>query len=208
MLVDRFCEIHVIKMSEIGIVGVGEATIPPILTMNRLLEIDEDEFIRNTHGTFKLAIQFVDWMGDGTRYYHPFGMFGFAMGPLSVPHYWRRLLAERGSGEAGELDDYSLTASASTANRFQRRHPIRPGAGDISYAYHFDASLYARFLREQAESRGVIRHDRKIIGHNLAEDGFVEVRAARGRRQHGRRPVYRLFGLPRSPHRGGAWDRL
>ena len=171
---DRALEIHVIESSEIGTVGVGEATIPPILTLNRLLGIDEDEFIRKTSGTFKLAIQFVDWMGDGTRYYHPFGMFGFGMGPLSVPHYWRRLLAERGIEAAGELDDYSLTASASTANRFQRRHPILPGAGNIAYAYHFDASLYARFLREQAESRGVIRHDRKIVGHKQAEDGFVE----------------------------------
>jgi tryptophan halogenase len=171
---DRFCEIHVVESSEIGIVGVGEATIPPILTINRLLGIDEDEFIRKTSGTFKLAIQFVDWMGDGTRYYHPFGMFGFGMGPLSMPHYWRRLRAERGQDAAGVLDDYSLTASAATADRFQRRHPIRPGAGNIAYAYHFDASLYARFLREQAESRGVVRHDRKIVGHQLAKDGFVE----------------------------------
>jgi len=174
VIVDRFCEIHVVESSEIGIVGVGEATIPPILTLNRLLGIDEDEFIRKTHGTFKLAIQFVDWMGDGTRYYHPFGMFGLGMGPLSVPHYWRRLLAERGAQASGDLDDHSLTASASTANRFQRRHPIRPEAGNIAYAYHFDASLYARFLREQAESRGVVRHDRKIVGHKLAEDGFVD----------------------------------
>src|SRR4029079_1449419 len=90
------------------------------------------------------------------------------------PTLWWRRLAERGPQEAGGLDDYSLTASASTANRFQRRHPILPGAGNIAYAYHFDASLYARFLRELAEGRGVVRHDRKIVGHTLADDGFVE----------------------------------
>lgn len=173
LLEDRFCEIHVVESSEIGIVGVGEATIPPILSLNKLLGIDEDEFIRKTHGTFKLAIQFVDWMGDGSRYYHPFGQFGFGMGPLSVPHYWRRLLQERDAKTAGTLDDYSLTSSASTANRFQRRHPLIQG-GNIAYAYHFDASLYALFLRERAEAQGVVRHDRKIAGHRLADDGFVE----------------------------------
>src|SRR4029079_3216453 len=101
LIQDRFCEIHVIESSDIGIVGVGEATIPPILTMNPLLGDHEDGFIRQPSGTFKLAIQFVDWMGDGTRYYHPFGMFGFGMGPLSVPHYWRRRLCERGADAAG-----------------------------------------------------------------------------------------------------------
>jgi tryptophan halogenase len=170
---DRFCEIHVVESSEIGIVGVGEATIPPILSMNRLLGIDEDEFIRKTHGTFKLAIQFIDWMGDGSRYYHPFGQFGFGVGPIAVPHYWRRLKAERGSDDAGELEDYSLTSLASNANRFQRKHPLIR-QGNIAYAYHFDASLYALFLRGRAEAQGVIRHDRKISGHRLADDGFVE----------------------------------
>lgn len=79
---DRFCEIHVVESSDIGIVGVGEATIPPIRQMNKLLGIDEDEFVAKTRATFKLAIQFVDWMGPGSRYFHPFGQFGFTMGPL------------------------------------------------------------------------------------------------------------------------------
>jgi tryptophan halogenase len=174
VLANRFCEIHVVESSEIGIVGVGEATIPPILQINKLLGLDEDEFIRKTQGTFKLAIQFIDWMGDGSRYYHPFGQFGFGMGPLAAPHYWRRLKAERGEEVAGSLDDYSLTSLASNENRFQRQHPLLPGKGKVAYAYHFDASLYAKFLRERAEMQGVIRHDRKIASHRLADDGFVE----------------------------------
>ena len=173
VLPNHACEIHVVESSAIGIVGVGEATIPPILQMNRLLGIDEDEFVRNTNATFKLAIQFVDWMGDGSRYYHPFGQFGFPMGPLNVPHYWRRLRAERGEAAAGTLDEYSLPSMASTANRFQRQHPLVRGQ-NIAYAYHFDASLYALYLRGLAESQGVVRHDRKIVGHRLAENGFVE----------------------------------
>ena len=169
----HFCEIHVVESSEIGIVGVGEATIPPIVQMNELLGIDEDEFIRKTQATFKLAIQFVDWMGPGTRYFHPFGQFGFYMGPLAVQHYWRRLQAEAG-GAAGDLMDYSITAQAALAGKFARQFPIPNLRGNIAYAFHFDASLYAAYLRERAEAQGVTRHDRKIVGHRLAEDGFVE----------------------------------
>jgi tryptophan halogenase len=170
----RSCEIHLIESSEIGTVGVGEATIPPILQMNRLLGLDEGEFIRKTRATFKLAIQFVDWMGDGSSYLHPFGQFGFGLGPLAFPHYWRRLRAEKGDA-AGTLMDYSLPAQAAISNRFQRRFPDPRMSGNIAYAFHFDASLYAAFLRERAEAQGVIRHDRKIIGHQLAEDGSVEL---------------------------------
>jgi len=170
---DRALEIHVIESSEIGIVGVGEATIPPILTMNRLLGIDEDEFIRKTRATFKLAIQFVDWMGSDTRYLHPFGQIGFGGFQLATAHYWRRLRAERGD-EAGTLWDYSLTSQAALAGKFQRRLPFSNFQGNIAYAFHFDASLYARFLREIAEANGVIRHDRKISGHRLDSEGFVE----------------------------------
>ena len=170
---DRALEIHVIESSEIGIVGVGEATIPPILTMNRLLGIDEDEFIRKTRATFKLAIQFVDWMGSDTRYLHPFGQIGFGGFQLATAHYWRRLRAERGD-EAGTLWDYSLTSQAALAGKFQRRLPFSNFQGNIAYAFHFDASLYARFLRDIAEANGVIRHDRKISGHRLDSEGFVE----------------------------------
>ncbi|HKU93187.1 MAG TPA: tryptophan halogenase family protein [Sphingomicrobium sp.] len=166
-------EIHVIESSEIGIVGVGEATIPPILTMNGLLGIDEDEFVRKTRATFKLAIQYVDWMGPETKYLHPFGMYGFGGFPLALFHYWRRFRAERGE-EAGTLWDYSLTSQAALAGKFQRRVPFANMQGNLAYAFHFDASLYARFLRGLAESNGVRRHDRKITGHKLDDEGFVE----------------------------------
>jgi len=168
----RSFEIHLVESSEIGIVGVGEATIPPILAMNRLLGIDEDEFIRKTHATFKLAIEFNDWMGDGSHFLHPFGQIGLGLGPLSFPHYWRRLRAERPAA-AGSLVEYSLPAQAAMAHKFQRRHPDPRMSSNMAYAFHFDASLYAAFLRERAEAQGVVRHDRKIIGHRLAEDGAI-----------------------------------
>jgi tryptophan halogenase len=173
LLQNRFCEIQVIESSEIGIVGVGEATIPPILRMNRLLGIDEDEFVRKTKATFKLAIQFADWMGDGSRYFHPFGEFGFPIGPVPFAHYWRRLRADDPAA-AGELADYSLTAQAALAGKFQRQYPDSRVRREIAYAFHFDAALYADFLRERAMGQGVSRLDRKIVGHRLAQDGAVE----------------------------------
>ena len=170
---DRSLEIHVVESSEIGIVGVGEATIPPILQMNRLLGIDEDEFVRNTRATFKLAIEFEDWMGPGTRYFHPFGQFGLNIWPIPTAHYWRRLSRERGE-RAGSLWDYSLTSQAALAGKFQRQLPDPKMRGNIAYAFHFDAALYAAFLRERATGQGITRHDRRIAGHRLGADGFVE----------------------------------
>ena len=170
---DSPLEIHVVESSEIGIVGVGEATIPPILQMNRLLGIDEDEFVRKTRATFKLAIEFEGWMGPGTRYSHPFGQFGLPIWPIPTPHYWRRLSREQ-SERSGSLWDYSLPAQAALAGRFQRRLPDPKMRGNIAYAFHFDAGLYAAFLRQRSEAQGVIRHDRKIAAHRLSDGGHVE----------------------------------
>jgi tryptophan 7-halogenase len=168
----RFCEIHLVESGEIGIVGVGEATIPPIRQMNRLLEIDEDEFLRKTGATFKAAIQFCDWTEPGSAYFHAFGLLGFNPG-LPLVHRWRRLRAERGK-VAGDLEDYSITSLAAKADKFHRTFAGPNNfQSAVDYAFHFDAGLYARFLRDLAERQGVIRHDRKVIGHELAENGFV-----------------------------------
>ncbi|WP_051531764.1 tryptophan halogenase family protein [Sphingomonas sp. URHD0057] len=168
----RFCEIHLVESSAIGIVGVGEATIPPIRQINRLLEIDEDEFVRKTKATFKAAIQFCDWTTPGSAYFHAFGPLGFSPG-LALVHRWRRLRAERGI-DAGEYDDYSITAQAAHAGKFHRTFRATNMQRPVDYAFHFDAGLYAQFLREIAEKQGVVRHDAKIVGHQLRKDGFVE----------------------------------
>jgi tryptophan 7-halogenase len=171
-VMNRSCEVHVVESSAIGIVGVGEATIPPIRQMNRLLEIDEDEFIRKTGATFKLAIQFDDWGGDGAAYFHAFGPIGFNPG-LATVQRWRRLKAEHGEA-AGELEDYSVTAQAAHAGKFHRLFSSGQAQLPVDYAFHFDASLYAQFLRSLAEQRGALRHDRKVVGHELEENGFVK----------------------------------
>jgi len=173
ILTTDYCSVTLIESDEIGIIGVGEATIPQMKIFNRMLELDEDEFIRRTKGTFKLGIQFVNWGREGHVYFHPFGPYGLNMKGVSFHAHWLRM---HQLGEAPTLDPWSLQAVAGQAGKFMR--PIEAGnspLSEIAYAYHFDAGLYARFLRSYAESRGVVRQEGKIVDVTLrGEDGFVE----------------------------------
>ncbi len=165
--------IRLIESEQIGTVGVGEATIPPIMDFIRSLGIDENDLIRKTQATFKLAIEFRDWTRLGHSYMHPFGQTGFDIGPLAFQAYWLKRLRE---GKAAALDEYSLMATAARQGKFMR--PVQalnsPLAG-ITYALHFDASLFARYLRELAEAGGVERTEGRVDGVSLrSEDGFIE----------------------------------
>ncbi len=161
--------ITLIESDEIGTIGVGEATIPTLQSFNSLLGIDEADFIRRTQGTFKLGIEFADWGRPGDSYIHPFGSFGIDRPEVRFHHMWLKLKA---AGEqVGDIGDYNLSLVAARLNRF--------GAGtngltsSMRHAYHLDASLYARYLREYAESRGVTRREGLITNVNQREDGFV-----------------------------------
>ena len=173
ILTTDYCSITLIKSDEIGIIGVGEATIPQMKIFNRMLEIDDDDFVRSTKGTFKLGIQFVNWGRQGHVYFHPFGPYGLNIKGVSFHAHWLRL---HQLGEAPSLDPWSLQAHAGQRNKFTR--PIDAGnspLSEIAYAYHFDAGLYARYLRGYAESRGVVRQEGKIVDVSLrGEDGFIE----------------------------------
>src|SRR5271170_3864940 len=165
--------IRLIESEQIGIVGVGEATIPPIMEYIRALGIDENDLIRNTKATFKLAIEFRDWPRVGHSYMHPFGQTGFDMGPVGFSAYWLKALRE---GKAGRLEEYSLQAVAAYAGKFMRPVPAAnsPVAG-ITYALQFDASLFARYLRTIAEASGVERTEGRVKSVSLkSEDGFIE----------------------------------
>src|SRR3954471_12546301 len=105
--------IVLIESSEIGIVGVGEATIPAIAQYNRLVKLDEDDFLRQTQGTFKLGIEFVDWYEKGQSYLHAFGPVGRDLAYIPFHHYWLK-------ENAGSLWDYSLNALAARQARFTR----------------------------------------------------------------------------------------
>jgi len=166
------CNIRLIESEQIGTVGVGEATIPPIIDFIRLLGVDENEIIRAVKGTFKLGIAYRDWTRPDDLYFHPFGPTGFGMGPISFPAYWLKMFQE---GKASRLEDYSIQAVAAFANRFMRPvHAPNTPLNKITYALHFDASLFARYLRGYAEARGVTRTEGKVKKVNLRpEDGFI-----------------------------------
>jgi tryptophan 7-halogenase len=177
----RGCQVHLVESDEIGIVGVGEATIPPIRMFNRSLGIDENDFLRATQGSFKLGIRFVDWARQGHAYFHPFGTFGSEFDSVPLYHHW---LKARANGAAGPLDDYSMAWAAAARGRFdQPQRDPRLIQSTFDYAYHFDAALYGRYLRGYAEAKGAVRHEGRIADVRLdGESGRVAaVRLADGR---------------------------
>lgn len=166
--------IRLIESDEIGIIGVGEATIPHINEFNQALGIDEDEFLRATQGTFKLGIEFVNWGGLGERYIHGFGRLGQTTDAMPFHHFWLRM---QQLGKASPLEAYSMNTAAPRHAKFMRARPDMAGSPmqDLVHAFQFDANLYARFLRNYAEKRGVVRTEGKVTKVQQREaDGFID----------------------------------
>ncbi|MCW0402880.1 Flavin-dependent tryptophan halogenase RebH [Xanthomonas sacchari] len=191
--------ITLIESEQIGIVGVGEATVPHIKAFNNLLGINEAEFVRHTQGSFKLGIEFADWQRPGTSYVHGFGTeIGHPLGLLPFQQYWfKQALA----GKARPLGAYTLNTVAAKRDRFMTSAtdvPPNSPLANIAYAYHFDAALYAGFLRRYAEQRGVSRREgiveevqlhpesgdvravRLASGEAIAGDLFIDCSGFRG----------------------------
>lgn len=172
--------VELVESDDIGIVGVGEASFPSIRAFHQLLGIDEAQFLRATNGTFKLGIAFHDWRARGEHYFHTFGDLGALCGPRALWGQYRRL-DDAGLGSLGEQCLPSVMAGQ---GRFCAP-ASGPGAG-FTYAYHFDAALYAAFLRTLAEQRGVRRTEGRVVDVVRRADGGVgQLKLADGRTVEG-----------------------
>jgi tryptophan halogenase len=186
----QLLDLTLVESEEIGTVGVGEATFPSILAFHRLLDLDEREFMRAAKASFKLGISFENWGGLGDRYMHAFGTIGRSTWMGDFQHFW---LAAREAGFGGELGDYCFERKAAEQGKFAFSEKLQ-----INYAYHFDAGLYAAFLRARSEKQGVRRIEGKIAsveqhgetgnvtalvlesGERVAGDLFVDCTGFRG----------------------------
>ena len=168
----RSVAITVVESEQIGTVGVGEATIPPFLDFNRLLDIDEREMLAEVGGSFKLGIQFVNWGKLGDSYIHPFGNYGYQMEGISFHHVWHRY---QQAGDKRPIQVFNMETMAAHFGRFARTEDYqRDDLPPVNYAYHLDAGRYARYLRKYAEIRGVERKEGKVTDVSVdSESGFV-----------------------------------
>ena len=162
----RTVEVTLVESDAIGTIGVGESTIPPLVTYNRLLGIGEAQFMRATQATFKLGILFDDWKQVGQRYFHSFGLTGTDHWSAGFQHFW---LYGREKGHEQPYDDYCLELVAALQGKFAHL----PGDA-TNYAYQLDSGLYAKFLRDMAEKDGTRRLEGKIARVELdGESGDI-----------------------------------
>jgi tryptophan halogenase len=167
-LLDKKTKIILVESDEIGTVGVGEATIPPLQAFNHMVGVDEDAFLAACQGTFKLGIEFVGWGAEDERYFHPFGPHGQNFRGVQFHQLYLRELKRR---PLSDIREWSMCGVAAELGRFVRPGPQTPmPLAQIVYAFHFDASLYARFLRSHAERNGVERIEGKIVDVTLDGD--------------------------------------
>ncbi|MXP28625.1 tryptophan halogenase [Porphyrobacter algicida] len=167
-LFTRGYKVRLVESDAIGTIGVGEATIPAIQIYNQMAGIEEAELLRHTQATYKLGIEFVNWREIGHSYMHGFGGVGQ---DLLWLHTHQFFLKYKDSARLGSFDDYAFNCALARRNRMaspDKRNPALP-AYDLEYAYHFDASLYAAFLRRRAEMQGVERIEGRIV--SVEQDG-------------------------------------
>ena len=166
-------QLRLIESAQVERIGVGEATIPPIMDYIRQLGIDETELVREIKATYKLGIGYRDWTRDGHFYFHPFGPIGPGIGNIPFQAYWLKMLLE---GKAGSLEEYSIQTMAALRGRFARPlHAPNTPLNKITYALHFDAGRFAQYLRGYAQAHGVQRiegHVRQVSVRG--SDGFID----------------------------------
>ena len=165
-LLGKTVKVSLVESEEIGTVGVGEATIPTLLTLHELLKIKEQDFISAVGGTFKLGISFENWHDVGKDYIHSFGYTGKDCWAAGFQHFW---LKGKELGISKDFGEYCNEWAAAKQNRFA----VLPNQ-NLNYAYHFDSSRYAAFLRKIAEEHGAVRIEGKIDAVQQHEQtGFI-----------------------------------
>jgi len=178
----RSAEIVLVESPDIGTIGVGEATLPTIRFYNMALQLDHADFIRKTQASFKLGIEFKDWGHVGNRFFHGFGDFGPSLNGIAPHHYWLRLA--RTFDQMPAMENWSVSSIMARENKFMLPSDAQPDVTDgFSFGYHFDAGLYAAYLRDYAMARGAKRVEGTISGVDQhPETGFVTaLRLADGR---------------------------
>lgn len=162
----KLIEVVLIESDQIGTVGVGEATIPPMRVFHSLLGIDEQEFMRATNAVFKLGISFKNWGQIGDHYIHPFGTTGQGSFLADFQHFW---LHGKSKGINAEFGEYSFEIQAAKANKFATSKN-----SSINFAYHLDATRYAQYLRQFSEKLGTTRIEGKIQQVQQHPDGDIK----------------------------------
>ncbi|MEL6857055.1 MAG: tryptophan halogenase family protein [Pseudomonadota bacterium] len=173
MLTSQTVQITLIESEQIGTIGVGEATIPDVINFNSMLGIPEQDFLRATNGTFKLGIEFINWGRLGESYFHPFGPHGVDMQGIDFHQYWMRFRQAQG---VTDIEEFSLSAVAAKQHKFALpNNDPRSVLSQLRYAYHFDATAYALYLRSFAEQRSATRIEGKVERVTRdPETGFIE----------------------------------
>jgi tryptophan halogenase len=166
-LIGKTVSVSVVESDDIGTVGVGEATIPSMITLHQLLKIDERDFMASVQGTFKLGISFENWKNVNENYIHSFGFTGKDCWAAGFQHFW---LKGKQQGLSSEFGDYCNELQAAKNNKFA----VLPNNG-MNYAFHMDAGLYAKYLRKIAEQHGCQRLEGKITEVKTNSDtGYIE----------------------------------
>jgi len=166
---ERLCRVRLIESDEIGTVGVGEATLPQIKDFNDYIGVLEPDFMRRTNASFKLGIEFNDWGFEGSSYIHPFGVHGQPIRGAPFHQCWARARLHGRDFHIGDFS-YAIVASREGKFDFPSTDPSSINSS-YSYAYQFDASLYARYLRGFAEARGLVRTEGKVVDVALDPEG-------------------------------------
>lgn len=168
----KVLNITLVESDKIGTIGVGEATIPPILHFNAAIGLDEKEFLKATKGTIKLGIEFEHWGKQGDSYMHAFGGIGKNFPFCDFHHFW---LKTKQQSTDSNLWQYSLNYQAAKHNKFAKLNQIpNTNLPGITYAYHFDAGLYAKHLRLISEKMGVKRIEGTIDSiQQVKDNGFI-----------------------------------